>query len=1337
MPATLTIEVELSDKEITRAATATAGKVKRAFSDRSVHQALDPFFAGAERGFQALHSGLTKAQAKLRSFGGGGLGNALQSGLDFLRNKVDTVTTGLGRAREELKKFSGVTVGQAFRGDLDFIRRKLQEGATAARAFGASMRAGLEAGRATLKDFGQDAAQAGARLAAALTLPLVGFGQQAIEAALKYDKFRTTLTAIEGSADKAKTKIAELTQLAAESPGVLTSAAIGQYAQLRAIGEVTETSINKIIRATGKLGAVFDLGNQKDFTRNLVQIFQQGFERGDIKEAIGRVPIFEQLLATAFGTKDPDKLRQLKESGALTLDSFLSGLADGVQNNPKLAGVQDSLSVRFQKLQERVQLALVPLGEQLLNILGPALTSLTALLEKLSAAFTQLNPNVQNALVIFGLVAAVVGPLVVGIGALAAAIGTIGAPVALAISALTALGTAIGVAYVQNLGGVSEKTAAVFGFIRSFVQEQMGALLAWWQQNLPVFKEAAVNVLNALRAFWQAHGEQITAIVQTYLNNTVAIIQGLVRIIGDVFKLIAQIINGDWQGVWATAQSIVATFARAVLTVLSNLAQGVFSAMKLVGSVIADALLFLVNKTFEIGGQIIQGLVNGISAGASLVYSKMKDLAIGALQVAKAALGISSPSKEMEIIGAFVGAGFVQGLDKAQGSVEKAIRQLVGANLKAAQDEVAQLTAEIGALLAATPKQFQAEAEIEQLNQLKASLRELLALRKERGFSGLSQADIANFGVTGALAQARINQRIQQTGGRANVILDLPNLADPLEEQRRAQEVLDEKVADFANTLRITQEAASHYERALAAINNELAGLDDTQKEQLLYFARQKDAYEQARQQAEELQRQVQGIAESVANSLTSIFTAFVQSGFKGGLKAIGNELKTFANALLKNILGGLASNIANSLIGKLFGGGSLQGTSASSGGGLLGGLLGGLFGAPGGTAPLAGTSSGSGALGSIFGGLFGGGSSLSVPASATGGTRGVLSAPGLSGLGSANQRGTGGTLANLFGGVSGLFKGFGFNAKAGSAAPGSLASLAPLLGLSLGVGLGGQSRLGQIVGGAGGALLGIGLTAVPTALAGATTGLAGATAALFSNPITAAVGGVLLIGSFLLGKAKQRKADEAKVDTYWVEYMNVLKELTARVNADRINGDEALAQAAEARSTAIDLISQIKTKSVRESRLRNQIPDVDRLFLEPLKEAVERQRKRGARVNQLIPEFAVGGIVPGIDVGRDSVLAWLRPGEVVLTKQHQALLGGDRTFAQIGVPGFAQGGKVEVIERFSAATASSTRLELDLNVGLRVDETGEIVVAGLRTQRGQNATVRARRINRLNREDL
>lgn len=49
-----------------------------------------------------------------------------------------------------------------------------------------------------------------------------------------------------------------------------------------------------------------------------------------------------------------------------------------------------------------------------------------------------------------------------------------------------------------------------------------------------------------------------------------------------------------------------------------------------------------------------------------------------------------------------------------------------------------------------------------------------------------------------------------------------------------------------------------------------------------------------------------------------------------------------------------------------------------------------------------------------------------------------------------------------------------------------------------------------------------------------------------------------------------------------------------------------------------------------------------------------------------------------------DNLLATVKTGEVILNERHQAMLGGDRTFARLGVPGFASGG-------FVAQTAKNT----------------------------------------------
>src|SRR5262249_46931858 len=113
--------------------------------------------------------------------------------------------------------------------------------------------------------------------------------------------------------------------------------------------------------------------------------------------------------------------------------------------------------------------------------------------------------------------------------------------------------------------------------------------------------------------------------------------------------------------------------------------------------------------------------------------------------------------------------------------------------------------------------------------------------------------------------------------------------------------------------------------------------------------------------------------------------------------------------------------------------------------------------------------------------------------------------------------------------------------------------------------------------------------------------------------------------------------------------------------------------------ATYISQINQLQTKSVRESRLKNTTANLRRDFNGLVTPIIEQQeeRKRIAARNaaidaRLIPQFAVGGLVPGIDRGRDSVLALLTPGELVLTRAQQLAVmrdGGPNVFERAGVP--------------------------------------------------------------------
>ena len=318
-----------------------------------------------------------------------------------------------------------------------------------------------------------------------------------------------------------------------------------------------------------------------------------------------------------------------------------------------------------------------------------------------------------------------------------------------------------------------------------------------------------------------------------------------------------------------------------------------------------------------------------------------------------------------------------------------------------------------------------------------------------------------------------------------------------------------------------------------------------------------------------------------------------------------------------------------------------------------------------------------------------------------------------------------GGTIGGAAGsaGLAAALKGFGFGLKPGSAA-GPLAAIAPLLGAGMGMQLGGQSRPGQVLGAIGGLAFGAGVTAAPAFLA--KTFLA----KVFSNPITAVVGAALLIGSLLLGRSQQRRRDEEQSGIWLqaaIDQIMALKDLARKGQVDvtqaRSIFDSQILQ------PFISNINTLKTKSVRESRLTNQVRDLRNLFESQVIPAVVSGQRRNVVASKLIPEFAAGGLVVGSDQGFDSVLARVRPGEMVLTREQQQSIqraAGYNVFAHAGVPNVAAGGFGTPSTDMSRLTGSAEPMSIDLsvNVGVTRQDAAEILAAAGTTSTGQRVIV-------------
>ena len=408
----------------------------------------------------------------------------------------------------------------------------------------------------SLKNFGDSIASVGKKLTVALTAPIVGATYAIGKFGLNIDSLKNQLIAFEGSSEKAEFRLKSLRELVDQTAGATRNSAYEIYGLLKPL-EASDKAIDKTIVALGRLKLGFKNMIPGDFAYNLTQIFGQNFEEQDIKQAIGQVPNFRQYLVKAFGTGDNETLSEMKKSGKITMESFFIGIADAIQNDTVLAGLQEPVALRMQKFIERAFESVEPIANKIVDILAKIIEFATPYLEKFSGWFKSLSPFAQNAAIAIAGFAAALGPVLVALGSLtsffapiitgllsigvsitaagglfaflATAIGTLGtfitsvllpalvglAPVFLAVGAVLAVTAtaviALYTAWQTNFAGIKDTTfqvwdavksvtSTVLGYINGIVQTVGGQIVSWWKENYPLIKEIVLSVSETVKS---------------------------------------------------------------------------------------------------------------------------------------------------------------------------------------------------------------------------------------------------------------------------------------------------------------------------------------------------------------------------------------------------------------------------------------------------------------------------------------------------------------------------------------------------------------------------------------------------------------------------------------------------------------------------------------------------------------------------------------------------------------------------------------------------------------------------------------------------------------------
>lgn len=595
-----------------------------------------------------------------------------------IRREIDGIERTADQASQKLRT--------ALLPDFSTIRKRLSEVGEQIRAVGDQMRA------------------AGQSMSLAITAPLVGLGTLAVKSALNIDSVKVKIAALVGGSDAAANKMRELQALADRSIGVTRAAAYDAFAQLKGIGGIADETINRLIASLGRLNAAFNIEDLAGFQRNLIQLFTQGFEMQDLKEALGRVPIFRQLLQAAFGTDDPQALKAMRDMGTLTIDQWLTGISDAIEKDPRMATLAESASIRLSKSWEKIKETLVPLGQLILDAILPAINAVVPLIQTLGNTFNNLPAPVQTVVVALAGLAAAAGPVVVVLGSIVSAIGSLvaAAPV-IGIVTLAIVGLTVQLSpLIAYLGLLASAWYTNFGGIRDFTNEVIAGIVTLWEG----FKQRVITLTDELvqqvRTFWEQNGEDIkhavttiSDIVQTFLLNLRqwwkengdsilevtrliwSLISNIVKnsldTILQTIKLMAAVINGDWSKAWDAIKQIVSNTLDSIVRLIAGASVLITKAIMDIIRELLALDTWINNATVSLGKAIIDGMVRGIKAGIALIRDAARDAASAAVAAAKSVLQIQSPSRVAHELGQFFSHGLAEGIEAGKTEVIDAV----------------------------------------------------------------------------------------------------------------------------------------------------------------------------------------------------------------------------------------------------------------------------------------------------------------------------------------------------------------------------------------------------------------------------------------------------------------------------------------------------------------------------------------------------------------------------------------------------------------------------------------------------------------------------------------
>ena len=191
------------------------------------------------------------------------------------------------------------------------------------------------------------------------------------------------------------------------------------------------------------------------------------------------------------------------------------------------------------------------------------------------------------------------------------------------------------------------------------IKEVWATIVSVWNSIVAFLVGVFEQVVDKVVTTWNSVYDTISGAVQMVQDYVVGKFNDVVGFLGSVMDEMTSIVSSAWDTIVSFVQQGVSMMVGAVEAAGSATYRAVIQPL-------VDAYNFisgLVGQFYDIGAQIVNGIISGVEGAAGSLFSSLGNLASGALDAAKNAIGIHSPSRAFaDEVGGPISEGIAVGI---------------------------------------------------------------------------------------------------------------------------------------------------------------------------------------------------------------------------------------------------------------------------------------------------------------------------------------------------------------------------------------------------------------------------------------------------------------------------------------------------------------------------------------------------------------------------------------------------------------------------------------------------------------------------------------------------